>query len=112
MCAMLLGSIFCGLSPTETYTCTLWMALHGAKSSKPTVVYSNMPEVQGFHVGRLTKSEKERRTSVKTTRALHYASFPRRFGIRSVQKQSWENPVSRHCSLIQHTAPWHSRKGQ
>lgn len=52
----------------QVYECNFWMMLHGAGTPKPTVCFSNMVEVQKLHLGALRKSEKERRTTRKTTR--------------------------------------------
>ena len=46
------------------------MMLHGAKSAKPTLTYSNMEEIEMLDLGVLTKSEKEKRTEVALVRSF------------------------------------------
>lgn len=55
---------------SEVYEQSFWMMLHGNKTPKPTIVYSDMIEIHDLDLGVLTKKEKESRTSAKLTRAL------------------------------------------
>ncbi|CAK9060849.1 unnamed protein product [Durusdinium trenchii] len=52
------------------YVCssTFWMQKHGHPSPKPTVCYSNMPEIYKLDLGKLTKVERLENTTLKTTR--------------------------------------------
>ena len=59
-------------SLAKVYRCFFWMMLHGAGSPKPSVCYSNMKEVEMLYLGALRKDERERRTTVKTTRDLDW----------------------------------------
>ena len=54
----------------KVYETSLWMMLHGAPSCKRTILYSNMPEVCRLDLGKLTKHEKETRTTKKLTSHL------------------------------------------
>ena len=67
-CIWLSPSIVSPYSLAKVYRCYFWMMLHGAGSPKPTVCYSNMKEVEMLYLGALRKDERERRTTVKTTR--------------------------------------------
>ena len=53
---------------TEAFQTEFWMCLHGSPTSKRTIVYSCMQEIQMLDLGPLTKAEKERRTKKKLTR--------------------------------------------
>ncbi|CAE7495841.1 unnamed protein product [Symbiodinium pilosum] len=52
------------------YQQSLWMMLHGAPSPKPTLLMSPMRTIYMLDLGVLTKSEREARTSLKTTRIV------------------------------------------
>lgn len=55
---------------SEAFRVRFWMMLHGAKSAKPTLTYSNMEEIEMLDLGVLTKSEKEKRTEVALVRSF------------------------------------------
>ena len=59
-------------SLSKVYHCFFWMMLHGSGSPKPSVCYSNMKEIERLYLGALRKEERERRTTVKTTRHLDW----------------------------------------
>ena len=54
----------------QVYKQSLWMALHDAPCAKRTVLYSSMATISSLDLGRLSKEERERRTSVTTVRAF------------------------------------------
>ena len=45
-----------------------WMMLHGASTPKPSLFMGNMDTLPGLDMGRLTKQEKAKRHTVKSTR--------------------------------------------
>ena len=51
------------------------MQLLGHPSPKPTTVWSNMREVSLLDMGKLSKHEREKRTTLKTTRFLAKQPF-------------------------------------
>lgn len=54
---------------SKVHQSTFWMMLHGHPSPKPTIVWSNMMEIQLLDLGCLRKSEREKRTILQTTRS-------------------------------------------
>lgn len=58
------------LISSKVFSASFWMQLHGHPSPKPTTCWSNMPEINLLDVGKLTKAEKEKRTTLQTTRHL------------------------------------------
>ena len=46
------------------------MLHHGSPSSKRTVAYSNIPEIEQFDCGTLRLAEKVAKTSIQTVRTL------------------------------------------
>ena len=67
------GSARCRYAAScQVYTQSLWMALHDAPSAKRTVLFSSMATISSLDLGRLSRAERERRTSLATVRFLAY----------------------------------------
>lgn len=57
------------LPATEVYTVRFWMMLLGAKTSKPTVCWSNGSWISGLDMGPLKKQVRQQQTSLKPVRS-------------------------------------------
>ena len=71
--ALRLGYLYVSMpskSGSQVFQTRFWMMLHGGGTPKPSLAYSNMAEVQGLDLGRLTKAEKQKRTTATTVRDL------------------------------------------
>ena len=58
------------LALAEVYEVSFWMMLHDAPTPKPTTCYSPMQTVASLDLGKLTKTERERRTNFTTVCVL------------------------------------------
>ena len=68
----------------KVFSASFWMMLLGHPSSKPTTCWSNIPEISMLDLGKLSRSEKESRTSLQTTRPFTaFNGFDIRFNYRA-----------------------------
>lgn len=54
----------------KVYFVRFWMLHHGAASSKRSVFWGNLSAMNDLDKGKMSRSEKETKTKVKTTRAI------------------------------------------
>ena len=52
----------------QVHSTSFWVMLLGHPSPKPTTCWSNMPEIGLLNQGKLSNAEREKRTTLKTTR--------------------------------------------
>lgn len=55
---------------SQVYYVRFWMLHHGGSSSKRSVFYGNVSTMADLDKGKMSRSEKERQTKVKTTRPM------------------------------------------
>ena len=92
----------------KVYMCRFWMQLHGGPTPKPTLVYSCMQEIEALNLGKLTKTEKERRTGAVLVRPFVCIKFSFQTPTFKLAAVLMFHPV--WCAYIR--GKYHDKKGQ
>lgn len=62
-------------TPSEAFYVRFWMMHHGGRTSKRSIFWGNVSTMMGLDKGKLSRHEKEKKTTIRTTRDLAVCCF-------------------------------------